>query len=208
MSKKRKKPKSGFRRASDGSSFNKKIPSLGGYLDLAELGRSMEEIAYDIVSTERNSVITRWYGFQHEVNLYIWEDSRHNVIKQHLNIFGQVVEWNIIDGVKTGCVCDEGSDFEDRSFSTSDEIKLEKVLFDQKPIAAAIQQAQGLLLAMEVFEDPYKMGLINNFLKSPRADQMNPREFLRIYGHNLSHQDSNAKYFNKFIQLFSRLFKK
>ena len=164
----------------------KKYPPGVYFSPDGSVGKEMQEVACDLIKTERNSVITRWYRSEKDVDLYIWEDSKNNIIKQYMNICGQVIEWNIIEGVKTGFVSDEGPDGDDKE--PADPLKLVArgcIQYDKSPHGAIIGQARRILHHMSVFEDQLKQDLIQNFIESPRADKMEPSEFLRIYGHNL-----------------------
>src|SRR3954462_116810 len=101
--------------------------------DPMDLGRSLREVATDVIKAPRRDVISRWFHSAKDADLFIWMDLKRNVIKQQLSFYGQVVEWNVIEGVKTGHVVveehqgrDQGSEF---------------LNFDETPQMRAIDQA-------------------------------------------------------------------
>ena len=155
------------------------------YFNAEEVGKGMEEVACEVIKTEKNSVTSRWYRFSPEVNLYIWEDSKCNIIKQCMDICGQVVEWNIIEGVRTGYSFDEGLDEEPTVVELHKRYQLDHVKYDDQPMAPAVHQAEQVIRKMQILEQNYIEKLIFNFQKSPQADNMDPKLFLKMYGHNL-----------------------
>lgn len=177
--------------------------------DAEGVGRSMREMAVEIIDADRNSVVSRWYQASHFTDLYVWEDSKNNVIKQQLHVCGQIVEWNIIEGVRTGFVMDEsGSDIDDFTFARNSSNVVANIKYDTAPMATSIAQAQQILQQVGVIDERYKASLIDNFVSSPIASEMDPSEFLQRYGVYSPPEDSFDRLRRFIASLLSKFFNK
>src|SRR4051794_6420331 len=107
------------------------------FFDPVELGKSLKEVATDVIATTHADVVSRWFHSSKDADLFIWMDKNNNIIKQQLSYYGQVVEWNAVEGLKTGhIVTDEARDRKQGS---------EILRFDEVPQVTSIQQATQLL---------------------------------------------------------------
>lgn len=126
------------------------------FFDAAELGKSLKEVGVDYLKVESRDVKTRWFHGPHDVDLFIWVDSKERIIKQQVSFCGQIVEWNVLEGVKTGVVIEH--EMEDNKIKASEIVK-----FDERPIARAVQLAVDLVRHTESLEDPKKNLVLYNF---------------------------------------------
>ena len=74
------------------------------YLNMKDIGGSVKEMGSDMVKTTHQNVISHWYHSDMDADVIIWRDEKQNIIKQQVNLLGQVIEWNIVDGLRTGFV--------------------------------------------------------------------------------------------------------
>lgn len=144
------------------------------FFDPEEIGRSLEEVSVDIIKTETQKITSRWLHSAKEADLFIWFDERQNIIKQQMSFCGQVVEWNILEGTKTGVILeDEGRPGVDAS---------EMIRFDDGPQKTSVSQAIEVLRHVLALTELERQRLLENFNKAPVADHIPPEEFLRLYG--------------------------
>ena len=84
-------------------------------------------------------------------------DQKDRLIKQQLSLFGQIVEWNILDGVKTGMVIEEIEHAADMGAS-------EIIRFDREPNDQAIKQAMEVISHTEDLNHEMRETLRGNLL--------------------------------------------
>jgi hypothetical protein len=100
------------------------------------------------------------------------------VIKQQMSFYGQVVEWNIVEGLKTGLVIEQES--QDRRKSS------EMVQFDARPQQGPIEQAVALLDHITALKDVEKRLLASNFRQAEGLSTTMPAEmFIERFGEYL-----------------------
>jgi hypothetical protein len=130
------------------------------YFEPAQAGRSLKEVGVDFLDIENQRITSRWFRSGMDVDLFIWLDAQNKVIKQQMSFCGQIVEWNILDGLKTGAVIEEESSETD---SNGENNSSEVIRFDQKPQAQAIRMALEVIQNMEPLNVEEKNDLLTNF---------------------------------------------
>lgn len=173
------------------------------FFDARRMGENLKEVGVDVINAESESIVSRWYGSNQDINLYFWVDQKRNIIKQQMNFCGQHVEWNILDGVRTGVLIEEDQRQSDQLQETGpkeDGATLKgKVLYDETPIEASIRQAQELIHhAMDVPESE-RQHLLENFSQSPTLEQMGTDEFCRRFGTTLKDKKEKKSFWKKFM---------
>lgn len=152
------------------------------FFSAADLGKSFREVSVDVIRTEHQDIVNRWYHSSKDADLFVWLDSDKNIIKQQLTFFGQVIEWNVIEGVRTGCLVEQEDPVLTDKRRATDVIK-----FDQKPQGSSLSQALDLLKNITVLKDDERQSLMDNFsTKNQTAHTMDPEEFVRKFGSALS----------------------
>ena len=61
----------------------------------------------EVIQAEDHDLEGHWYHSARDLDLYIWKDESHTIIKQQLSFSGLIAEWNIVEGVKTGTLSDD-----------------------------------------------------------------------------------------------------
>lgn len=174
------------------------VMAAARYYSAKDLGASLKKVASDIVTTDSQSVTSRWYHSDQDVDLYVWMDEQENVIKQRVQLCGQIVEWNVLDGIRTGLVAEEENGiglYGDGVFK-----------FDEAPLEASVWQATDLIKYVQVMEAPLRSKLIENFVESPDIKTLTPSEFLARYGRS-SQCEKTLNGLDSLIQKISRIFK-
>ena len=155
--------------------FDGKIQNVGGYFNPKKAAREMREVSSDFIRTENQKVLSRWFHGKSEVDLFIWTDENKNIIKQQVSFAGHIIEWNIVDGVRTGLLIEQETEAGSKVAGS------ELIRFDQNPSATSIQHAVSLVVEMEQISDLEKRDLLENFSKSPSLDTMSSMEILDKY---------------------------
>jgi hypothetical protein len=165
-----------------------------------ELGKSLKEVATDFVANTHKNIISRWFHSAKDADLFIWLDSNQNIIKQQLSFYGQVVEWNVVEGVKTGLIVET----EVQTKMNSSEV----VRFDTKPQKGPVEQALALLDHITALKDGERQALVVNF-KSEGGTTMPPEMFLERFGSYLPQEASLPPLKPSWLRrLFSRFWRR
>jgi hypothetical protein len=181
-------------------------PSTVEFLNGKQVGKSLREIAVDLIKTESEDLVSRWYHGTSNTDLFTWADRCDNIIKQQLNVNGQVVEWNCLEGVKTGVVIEldmENKETPENKVGTSESIQ-----FDSKPQGYSVTLALEILANVDM-DVKLREQLIGNFRNPQNIDSMTPEAFMKRFGlalKNYEKQDSgfwrNLK--TRFTAIFNR----
>jgi hypothetical protein len=151
--------------------------SFPHFFKAEELGKSLREVAVDFIPLSQENVTSRWFHGTHDVDLYIWLDSRNNVIKQQITFYGQVVEWNAVEGIKTGLIIEEESESQGRRPGGSEIIQ-----FDQNAQSAPIAQALELCRHIGALNEEDRSVLLTNFSSSPTNSGLSSEQFIARFG--------------------------
>ncbi len=156
--------------------------------DAEQIGKSLREVAVDVIETEGSTILSRWFHSKHDVELFLWIDGDH-VIKHQVTFYGQVVEWNVFEGVKTGVIVEQENVFgEDSAGSDADaeenaeENISETIQFDSVPESAAILRATSLLSHVSGLQDSERRRICDNLKFRVIGEASSNDEFIRRYG--------------------------
>jgi hypothetical protein len=156
----------------DSKHSDSKIPP---FFNAQKIGGSLREVDVSLIQAETESVVSRWFHGPHEADLFIWTDERNNVIKQQVSFCGQIVEWNVLDGIRTGMVIER--ELEDASMNASEIIQ-----FDGAPIESSIRLALDLIKHVNSLDEKTKGELVDQLTRRPSFATLAPDEILRRYG--------------------------
>ncbi len=142
--------------------MNKVLPSqfTPTFFEPSRAGKSLKEVGVDYLKVESKNITSRWFHSNHDVDLFLWLDEHSQVIKQQVSFCGQIVEWNVLDGLKTGVVIEEEMSYKD-SENKIDQSEI--IRFDQKPQKQAIHLAVEVIENVELLEEFIKNHLLVNF---------------------------------------------
>lgn len=157
--------------------------SFRSLFDPQKLGASLKEVASEVIQTESQDVTSRWFHSDWGCDLFLWFDERRNIIKQQVSFCGQIVEWNVVEGVKTGYIL-ENEDALDPNKNASQVIR-----FDETPVKTSISQALDLIGYSYALNEIERQIVKKNFVESPRISTMLPQDFIDFYG---PHQKASA----------------
>ena len=154
-------------------------PPSSTFFNPKRIGASLKEVSKDYIQTESQDVISRWLHSEQDADLFLWIDEKKNIIKQQLSFHGQVVEWNLIEGVKTGFIFEDDSKTDEGQSPTMDASEL--IRYDESPQGNTLQQAFELIRHIEALTDIERKKIQDNFKKDPSLGNISPEAFLEKY---------------------------
>lgn len=147
-----------------------------------DLGNSLEEVAVEVIKSEGHDIESRWFHSRKDADFFIWCDYRKNIVKQQVTYYGQVIEWNIIEGLRTGFLIE---DEKSQKMGSSPIVQYDLVL---QPHAVA----QGVEVIHHILglSEEIKNQVIYNFTQAPRLSSLKPEEILSRYGRRQTNKTS------------------
>ncbi|MDZ4678360.1 MAG: hypothetical protein SGI74_12725 [Oligoflexia bacterium] len=168
------------------------------------IGRNLKEVSADLVKNENKDIMSRWFHSEPGTDLFTWTDQQHNIIKQQISFNGQVVEWNCLDGIKTGVVIesdlqisgDQGLEEQNNENQIAKEnAKSETIQFDENPQKRSVGLALEILRYME--GDSQLLGqIIGNFENPQNIKTMKPEDFISRFGNALKKQRKKESFWS------------
>ena len=58
-------------------------------------------VSFDVIQFRENEMRSHWYRYE-DIDLYYFQTLDGKIAKIHVSLFGQVIEWNPYDGLRTG----------------------------------------------------------------------------------------------------------
>lgn len=71
------------------------------------LAQRMNFVSFDTIQMEAQSIKSHWYRHEEGIDLYYFQKDDGRFLKLHISCFGQVIEWNPMDGTRTGLMIEE-----------------------------------------------------------------------------------------------------
>jgi hypothetical protein len=139
-----------------------------------QTGGSLREVDVSLIQTECEQVVSRWFHGPQDADLFIWTDEKNNVIKHQIAFCGQIVEWNLLDGIRTGVVIEQETE---PTISSS-----ETIHFDSRPQESAVRLAIDLVNHITKLDEKTKGEIVLQLRERPSFATMRPDEILRRYG--------------------------
>ncbi len=142
------------------------------------LGGSLKPVAEDLIHLRDQRVTSSWLHSDHGADLILWWDERGNLIKQHVSFWGQVVQWDIVHGLKTGLVIEKESDSPQEIYLGG---KDSPVHFDSSVQKTTLAQALEILSFVKELDGEELAQVVRNFLEAPTLKDFKDSELLRRF---------------------------
>ncbi len=168
-----------------------------------EIGKSLIEVGVDLIQSEGRCVLSRWFHSTQDVDLFIWQDDRNNIIKQQISMFGQVVEWNIVEGLKTGMIVEESDSDSDQKVKGSELIR-----YDQSPQGSSLKVSIEVLQHVKGLSASDLQCLLHNFRTGEHMGSLDPRVLVERFGGRDSGLLLEKSILASLVHRLSRFFKK
>lgn len=149
------------------------------FFDGRLLGASLKEISVDTLNVGSRTVVSKWFHGEKGADLYTWIDETRTVIKQQLSFYGQIVEWNCLDGLKTGMTLEEDTPLPKNEAADSP-LSL-SIKFDSQPQEFFVEQALEILKFIKI-DERVKSELVLNFQTPKSIKSMDPESFVKRFG--------------------------
>ena len=178
---------------------NEKLPRQAPpFFSPEKIGASLTEVDTSVLQTESQKVVSRWFHSPHDADLFIWIDEKKNLIKHQVAFCGQIVEWNILEGVRTGVVVEQEveQEVDGPSMSSSETIR-----FDLRPQDSAVHMALQLVRRVETLEEKTRGEILIQLTHRSSFSTMKPDEIVRQYG-----SESADRIWTVFRNLFKKVF--
>lgn len=145
------------------------------YFDAKMVARSLYEVSNEVLKTKKTDVQSRWFTGDDGADVFTWQDLSGNYIKAQITYCGQVFEWNVVSGVRTGVIVEEES--------TEEGIKASEVIqYDSKLMIPTVNDSISLINHISLFDDAEKDSLLANINSNKTIDSMSHEEFWGKYG--------------------------
>ncbi len=139
------------------------------------IGTLLEGVGSDLVNLEQKEIQTLWFrSAQTETDIFIWYDKKNSVIKQQVTNMGTIVEWNIVEGIRTGIVLETEilpvveahPAHPDPEVATSDVIH-----YDSSVQQQSLQNAIDIVFHAACIEESMKSKIIQNFRQELKTSE-------------------------------------
>lgn len=131
-----------------------------------------------MLRVESRDLVGRWFHSAEEIDLFLWVDEKKKIVKQQLTFYGQVVEWNIVEGTKTGVIIED----ESHPMAGGQPMKAaETIHFDDQAHPQPIGLAMDVIRHAEALSEAERKQIIANYFKGQRRTLGDPHEFLERY---------------------------
>lgn len=150
-------------------------PAFPQFFDPQRLAGSLKEVSSDLLQSETKSLVGRWFHGPRDIDLFIWTDEHGKIVKQQLTFYGQVVEWNIVEGNRTGVVIEE----EMPGAAKQSEV----IQFDSNVQLQPLDAAITLIGHVAALSEHEKREIITNFFRGAHMTDLGTNEFVARYGY-------------------------
>ena len=130
------------------------------------IGLSLRELGVDVVHADTTDIMSRWFHSVQDADLFIYSDSQQRLLKLQICFFGQVVEWNPIDGTRTGLIVE--SENPNSGSDPLEEEVTETIQFDTRAQASVIAQGIAILKHVTFLNEGERSLFCYNLTQSPR----------------------------------------
>lgn len=128
------------------------------YLEsIKSMAQKMAFVSYDTLQVEGMELKSLWYQYK-DLDFYYFEAQGQRIVKIHFSAYGEVVEWNPYDGIRTGMIVQK----------EQAQGVFEVMHFDARPSERSIEQIKSVLEDATCFDDPLRTRL-REILASPVA---------------------------------------
>ena len=142
-----------------------------GYYSAKVLGKSLNEMEIEIISSEDEGLMSRWYHGPLDAEISMWTCMKNKVLKVQVICIGQVVSWNAWDGIRTGAVMEE---------DTGLELVGESIKFDQEPQPMALKMAAEFVAEAGFVEESMRAQLLDALAnKTEFSKSIPPKKLMR-----------------------------
>lgn len=98
-------------------------------------------VSFDVIQFHDNEMRSHWYRYE-DIDLYYFQNLAGDISKIHISVFGEVIEWNPLDGLRSGLLIE----------AEGDAGITEVIQYDARPSSKCLEQAVEILRAARNIE--------------------------------------------------------
>jgi len=125
-------------------------------------------VSFDVIQFKDHEMRSHWYRYE-ELDLYYFQNDDGEIVKIHISLLGQVVEWNPLDGLRTGLLVEQECDKE----------VFQIIQYDARPNADSVGQSVEILENAAAIEEPQRLQMLQ-FLQG-QARVTKPSFFKKLF---------------------------
>lgn len=129
------------------------------YFHSTTVAKIFQEVAVDSVKTSSGMLLSRWYQAGQVASLNLWTTPEGHIVRQKLELLGQLVIWDGDNGIRTGLLVDD-----DRSGETSE--------FDKTINLFALAWAFEIVQKTEAIPETFKKQILKNWTLAPKKSNV------------------------------------
>lgn len=120
------------------------------YFHTSTVAKIIQEVAVDSVQTSTGLLLSRWYQAGQVASLNVWTTPDGKVLRQKMEILGQLVIWDKDSGVRTGLLLDH-------------EVTGEEAAYDQSVNMYSLMWAFEIVEKAEAIQESFKKQILKNW---------------------------------------------
>ena len=120
------------------------------YFHTATVAKIIQEIAVDSVKTSSGLLMSRWYQAGQVASLNLWTTPEGKIVRQKMEILGQLVIWDNDNGVRTGLLVDH-------------EVTGEKAEYDPSVNMYSLMWATEIIEKSPAIPESFKKQILKNW---------------------------------------------
>ena len=164
------------------------------------VGEALKEVDVRFLPNEKINLTSRWFHGPQDADIFIWTDEKDRVVKQQIGFCGQVVEWNVVEGLRTGLIVEKEAGSHNLPAS-------EIIQYDNSAQKPAIQMAIELVLHVTALEGSLRQEVLGHLERPESLASTDPEEFVRRYGAQKQSQSSQKSWRSRLLKAFQKIFK-
>lgn len=125
------------------------------YFHSTTVAKVFQEVAVDSVKTSSGMLLSRWYQAGQIASLNLWTTPDGVVVRQKLELLGQLVIWDKDNGIRTGLLVDN-------------EVSGETAEFDPGINMYSLKWAHEIVTLAEAIPESFKKQIIKNWSVSKK----------------------------------------
>lgn len=141
--------------------MNEKYPYQS--IVLESIAKRLECVSEDKVQTQQFKITSKWFHSPLGFDLMLWKNEKLNLVKIQLGFMGEVVEWNPLDGLRTGIHIEQ-------EWKASPQRINDILHYDMTLSLPALQRGLELLAHTHCIP-PIDKAFINEILRAPLLQQ-------------------------------------
>lgn len=136
--------------------------------NIKKMAENISFVSFDMIQIKDAELKSHWYKHDH-IDLYYYQNSNGDLVKFHISLFGQVLEWNALAGVRTGLLVEE----------EKQNAVFEMIQYDERANPGTMAQALLVLRNAQAVESPVREELMEYITATQAGKSSSKKSFAR-----------------------------